>query len=515
MHGLPADGGKVLIGYEESWANKIYETPDHRTAIRNLRHQRAAAWDLKNEVVEVQAIVQKSDLWKAIEYEHKDCDSAAAYAFDERFCPETYTFHLPFGEMTITSDDAEKIIRLRARGRSVNAEYSELDWDQLYKLAEEVLGWDHTNTLTEFCNAAKEVDNVQIGGSNKPKMLKSFKMKRLKEKFENTQEKVSSGTLVMDEAKINQTVAAYLLYTLGRIIFPDHSGNKVTAQYLQFLKDLSKVSEYAWGTSCAAYLLQSLATASRCDPRNIGGNFSLLQVWIYDHFPKLKLSTPIEVVDETLPTSAKYEFKDHKKKDKPEKLINLREKLESLDGTDVVFDPCVQTLPLGHTQKFKLFPKGSKGTNSTSSSWEPKYEPELSLDHWKHLEDSILSWDELQTLHQDPREVVEGYMDWYSKISHPLIIDRVSLAQVEAEMAKAKAKEVAEEAKGAKKSDNVIHDASDAVAMMHWQAIGSKKRAKRTRLEPGGPSGGGDDNEGGSGGQRGHGTTKRGRGGGR
>lgn len=66
--GLPADGGKVLIGYEESWAKKIYETPNHRTAIRNLRHQRAAAWDLNNEVVEVQAIVQKSGLWKAIKY---------------------------------------------------------------------------------------------------------------------------------------------------------------------------------------------------------------------------------------------------------------------------------------------------------------------------------------------------------------------------------------------------------------------------------------------------------------
>ncbi|XP_026382975.1 nucleolin-like isoform X3 [Papaver somniferum] len=28
--GLPPYGGKVLIGYEESWEKRIYETPDHR-----------------------------------------------------------------------------------------------------------------------------------------------------------------------------------------------------------------------------------------------------------------------------------------------------------------------------------------------------------------------------------------------------------------------------------------------------------------------------------------------------
>lgn len=49
--------------------------------------------------------------------------------------------------MTITPDDADRILGLRARGKSVDAEYSELDWDQLYKLAEEVLGWDHNTTL--------------------------------------------------------------------------------------------------------------------------------------------------------------------------------------------------------------------------------------------------------------------------------------------------------------------------------------------------------------------------------
>ncbi|XP_026406516.1 protein MAINTENANCE OF MERISTEMS-like [Papaver somniferum] len=129
---------------------------------------------------------------------------------------------------------------------------------------------------------------MHVGCGNKPKMLKSFKLKNLKEKFENTMKKVNDG-LVMDATKINHTaVAAYLLHTLGRIIFPDHSGNKVSAQYLQFVKDLSKFHEYAWGSACVAFLLHSIATTSRLDSRNIGGNFNLFQVWVYDHFSNLK-----------------------------------------------------------------------------------------------------------------------------------------------------------------------------------------------------------------------------------
>ncbi|XP_026433332.1 protein MAINTENANCE OF MERISTEMS-like [Papaver somniferum] len=115
-HVLPADGGKVLIGYGESWAKRIYETPNHCRAVRILRHQRDTHWDLFKEVPEVIAIVQDSGLWSSIKYGHQECDRVTASAFAERFAPETYTFHLPFGEMTITPDDANKITGLSVTG---------------------------------------------------------------------------------------------------------------------------------------------------------------------------------------------------------------------------------------------------------------------------------------------------------------------------------------------------------------------------------------------------------------
>ncbi|XP_026378492.1 uncharacterized protein LOC113272920 [Papaver somniferum] len=139
-HGLPADGGKVLIGYRESWAKRIYETPDHFRAVRVLRHQRAAHWDLFKEVPEVITIVQASGLWHVIKYGHQECDRVTASAFAERFAPETYTFHLPFGEMTISPDDATKITGLSVTGESVDAAFYNMSWAELYKLAKETLG---------------------------------------------------------------------------------------------------------------------------------------------------------------------------------------------------------------------------------------------------------------------------------------------------------------------------------------------------------------------------------------
>ncbi|XP_026442065.1 protein MAIN-LIKE 2-like [Papaver somniferum] len=283
-----------------------------------------------------------------------------------------------------------------------------MTWDELYLLAEETLDWPKDKTKLEFAYAAKEVKFVD----SSTKKLKKIKFTALKKYFGDTKEKISKGEMVMDEVTARRTATAYLLYTLGSVIFPDNSGNKVNAQYLQLLRDLKSFHKYSWGTAALSFISEKLGTASRLTSTNIGRYFTMLQVWIYDHFLELKFSKEDDKWVDTFPTSGKWIFKENKKRNKKEILIDLREKLDYLTVEQVVFqpykkdeedddvvededmpfgmyygplfylegfialDPCrvvrqygfIQTILVLEESKFKLFPKGSNGTKSTKSS---------------------------------------------------------------------------------------------------------------------------------------------------
>ncbi|XP_026413493.1 uncharacterized protein LOC113309282 isoform X2 [Papaver somniferum] len=191
-HGIPEDGGNVLIGYAESWSKRIYETPDHNDVVRVLRHHREAEWKLSEEVPEVVAYVQSSSLWLLTEHGHKECDRVTISAFSERFCPKTYTFHLTVGEMTITPDDANKITWLKVRGRSVDADYYDMSWAELYNLYHEFFVWNDYKTKLEFFRSIKDIDFVHEDGVTNKK-LKKIKLTNLRDKFGDTKEKVKSG----------------------------------------------------------------------------------------------------------------------------------------------------------------------------------------------------------------------------------------------------------------------------------------------------------------------------------
>ncbi|XP_026452838.1 protein MAIN-LIKE 1-like [Papaver somniferum] len=233
--------------------------------------------------------------------------------------------------MSITPDDAQQISGLRMNGKNVKSEVYEMTWDELYVLAEETLGWLKSKTELEFCCVAKEV-NFADSSTNR---LKKINFTALKKYFGDTNEKISKGELVMDDVVAKRTAAAYLLYTLGSVIFPYNSGNKVNAQYLQLLRDMKCCHKYSWGTATLSFRFEQLGTASKLTSTNIGGYFTMLQ----DHFPELKLAKEDEKWVDTFLTSGKWIFKENKKRNKKEFLIALREKLDSLTVDDVVFQP--------------------------------------------------------------------------------------------------------------------------------------------------------------------------------
>ncbi|KAK1262169.1 hypothetical protein QJS04_geneDACA021834 [Acorus gramineus] len=65
-------------------------------------------------------MVKKSGLWPLVEYSFHAPNRHLISSMVERWHPETNTFHLPFGEMTITLDDVTQIIGIPVMGRAVD-----------------------------------------------------------------------------------------------------------------------------------------------------------------------------------------------------------------------------------------------------------------------------------------------------------------------------------------------------------------------------------------------------------
>lgn len=230
----------VLIGYTSSWAARVCGTKFPDKMVPKLKHQQGRFWPLDDEHPNVIALVKASGLWSGIEALQKTYDVVTVCVFRERFWPETRTFHLPFGEMTITLDDAKKITGLSLEGKAVFEGFNNyMPFDELCVLAKHCLGWGKDEAEEEF----------EIGGGAAPRtkrknsapgelaetvnMARKINLVRLKYKFEDSDSKTNSGLVVMDAEKARHTAIAYLLHALGTVFFPDFIGNKVNACYLQ------------------------------------------------------------------------------------------------------------------------------------------------------------------------------------------------------------------------------------------------------------------------------------------
>lgn len=167
-------------------------------------------------------------------------------AFVERWYPETNSFHLPFGEMTITLHDVWYLLQIPVAGFPVMGESS---LSELRPRIGGLLGWTADQVDAEFKTHLIKLNTIQ-------------------------RECGTGGPMVGPERK----ATAYLLWTLGASLFVDKSKTSVTSQLLPFLDPLEEVPNYAWGTAALAYLYRQLGIASRRDTTQMAGCLTLLEV---------------------------------------------------------------------------------------------------------------------------------------------------------------------------------------------------------------------------------------------
>ncbi len=179
-------------------------------------------------------------------FEHLDMPLISAFV--ERWQPETNTFHLPFGEMTITLHDVWYLLRIPVTGAPV------------------ITTQDNDSYLGTMA--------LLMGRTNDENFQRVIGWKYGKCKLEALETRLQLAADVPDES----LYTGYLLWLLGCTLFCSKSSWATQANFLEFLEDSQKVSTYAWGAATLANMYRQLGEASRAECKEFAGCMTLIQV---------------------------------------------------------------------------------------------------------------------------------------------------------------------------------------------------------------------------------------------
>ncbi|XP_057443780.1 protein MAIN-LIKE 2-like [Lotus japonicus] len=184
-------------------------------------------------------------------------DKTMLSAFVERWQPEMSSFHMSFGEMTITHDDVSSLLHILVEGKFFS--FPTLTREEAAIVLHKHLGVTQVEAEAEI--------RKSLGPYSRYTWLLDVAKKMAKE--ENTK----------------KAARAFLLCLVGMTIFCAKTNNKVEVSYLGLFMDLEKAEEYAWGVMALAFLYDQLKDATKVITTSLGGYLNLFQAWIFEHFP--------------------------------------------------------------------------------------------------------------------------------------------------------------------------------------------------------------------------------------
>ena len=141
----------------------------------------------------------------------RELDHGLITALVEQWRPETHTFHMPHGEITITLQDVEVILRLPVDGDAITGSTQKI-WANV---CEEFLGFRLIN----------QEQHKELNG-------KRILIKRLLEQVANPLPPN------VEEDQLHKYTRCYILALLGDTIFMDKSSDWVHLMWVQQLEDL-------------------------------------------------------------------------------------------------------------------------------------------------------------------------------------------------------------------------------------------------------------------------------------
>ena len=193
--------------------------------------------------------VQRLGLFQVARMKEINIDKWLLAGLIERWRPETHTFHLPVGEMTVTLQDVSCLWGLPIKGAPVTG----LADVQASELVERLLGVGLAASLLK--KKKKTGPNEEVVHTTSGY---SIELKELRNRFHvMPHEQPGEPT----EEQVQQYTRAYILDLFGTMLYVDSSGDSVLAMYLQFLENLNSPTQYNWGGAVLAVLYRNLCNA--------------------------------------------------------------------------------------------------------------------------------------------------------------------------------------------------------------------------------------------------------------
>ncbi|KAL5133743.1 Protein MAIN-LIKE 1 [Glycine soja] len=329
-------------------------------------------------------------------------------AFVERWHNETSTLHLPVGELTITLDDVSSLLHLPITG----ALYS------FHALSMEEVRFLLTQLLEVSTEEARAKTTLTRGAYVRLGWVRDIYEMRC-------------------QARRWIVVArAYLLHLVGCTLFANKSAIYVHVVHLDVFRDLGQSGGYAWGVAALVHMYDQLDEASRTTTRQLAGYLTLLQCWIYEHFPSVHQCVIDDTYQETSPRASQWlTSKAHMKGITG---APYRARCDALTVTDVSWLPYTEHRGVRAFELISSF-QGQVRWGSMVVTARPERvvrqfgyiqsipSPPVSArlshddinDRWMHFAEHVLPAGELCLV---PGQVSADYMEWFFRISHPFMI---------------------------------------------------------------------------------------------
>ncbi|KAL5170588.1 Protein MAIN-LIKE 1 [Glycine soja] len=300
-------------------------------------------------------------------------DPGLISAFVERWHSETSTFHLPVGELTITLDDVSSILHLSITGALHS--FHALSMEEARFL------------LTELLEVSEE------------------------------------------EARAETAL------TRGAYVRLGWSATYVHVVHLDAFRDLAHSGGYAWWVVALVYMYDQLDEACRTTTRQLVGYLTLLQCWIYEHFPSVHQCVTDDTYQETSPRASRWlTSKAHMKGITG---APYRARCDGLTVTDVSWLPYTEHRGVRAFQEISSFQgqlrwglmivtvrpeRVVRQFGYIQSIPPPPVSARLSHDQiddrWMEFADHLLPAGQPCLV---PGQVSVDYIEWFFRISHPFM----------------------------------------------------------------------------------------------